>query len=219
MFLGHYGVGFAAKRFAPNTSLGFFFIAALLPDLLWPVLVLLGVERVAIAPGVTRVSPLVFEYYPYSHSLVAVALWAAAAAALCLLARGGRKTASVLGLAVLSHWALDALVHRPDLPVTPGGGLKAGLGLWDSVPATIAVEGVVFAAGVTLYAHCTRSTDRAGKYGTWGIVAALVFIFAGQFSGAAPPDAPTVAIAGLAQWVFVFLGFWTDRHRSPGAAV
>ncbi|HXI09193.1 MAG TPA: hypothetical protein VNK06_00200, partial [Thermodesulfobacteriota bacterium] len=141
MFLGHYGVGFAAKRFAPDTSLGVFFIAALLPDLLWPVLVLLGVERVAIAPGVTRVSPLVFEYYPYSHSLLSVALWAAAFALLYLLAGGGRKTASVLGLAVLSHWALDALVHRPDLPVTPGGGLKAGLGLWDSVAATIAVEG------------------------------------------------------------------------------
>ena len=173
----------------------------------------------AIAPGATRVSPLAFEYYPYSHSLLAVAIWAAAFASVCLLARGGRRTASILGLCVLSHWALDALVHRPDLPVTFGGSLKAGLGLWDSVAATIAAEGGVFAVGVALYAGSTSAVDRVGRYGTWALAAALVIIFAGQFSGAAPPDASTVAIAGFAQWVFVFLGFWTDWHRRPRAAV
>ena len=115
MFLGHFAVGFGAKRLAPRASLGTLLLAAQFIDLLWPTLVLLGVERVRIAPGITAVVPLDFEHYPISHSLLAVVGWALLFGAVYFLIRRDRRTSLVLGLAVLSHWLLDWITHRPDL--------------------------------------------------------------------------------------------------------
>ena len=75
MFIGHFAVALGAKKVAPAVSLGTMFLAAQLADLLWPTFVLLGIERVEIAPGATAVTPLDFVSYPYSHSLLALALW------------------------------------------------------------------------------------------------------------------------------------------------
>jgi membrane-bound metal-dependent hydrolase YbcI (DUF457 family) len=123
MFIGHFGVGFGAKSIAPKVSLGTLFLAAQLLDLLWPTLLLLGIERVQIVPGVTTVTPLLFEHYPVSHSLLAVAGWAALTGCVYLLLRRERKAALVLAALVISHWALDALVHQPDLPLYPGSAI------------------------------------------------------------------------------------------------
>ncbi len=212
MFIGHYGVAFAAKKFAPKTSLGTLFIAAILLDLICAVLVLVGVERVSIQPGITKVIPLSFDYYPFSHSLLAAAIWAFSFGSASYFLRGLRA-ALIVASVVLSHWLLDALVHLPDLPISLFGEARAGMGLWNSVPATLLVEGGVFAAGVALYLRSTGASDRAGRYGMWALAGFLVLIYASQFSGAVPPDASTVALAGLLQWLFVLLGFWTDRHR------
>jgi hypothetical protein len=106
MFLGHFGVGFGAKRFAPRASLGTLFLAALFADLLWPTLLLLGVERVRIAPGITRVTPLDFVSYPISHSLALIALWGLVFAALYWAAR--RYASGTL-----------AAVSRPRRPTKP----------------------------------------------------------------------------------------------------
>src|SRR5512139_3691369 len=138
MFLGHFAVGFAAKRLAPRASLGTLFLAAQFIDLLWPLLVLLGIERVRIAPGITTVTPLDFEHYPWSHSLFAVSVWGVLFATVYLFIRRDRRASLVLGLAVLSHWLLDFLVHRPDLPLLPGGE-RFGLGLWNSLAGTLVV--------------------------------------------------------------------------------
>src|SRR5512147_3002389 len=148
MFIGHFAVAFAAKRAAPAVSLGTLFIAAQLADLVWPILVLLGIERFEIRPGDTAVTPLAFLHYPYSHSLVALALWGAGLGAAWLVRTRGRPWTGVLiALVVLSHWVLDVLSHRPDMPVTLHGDARLGLGLWNSVPWTVAVESAMFAAG------------------------------------------------------------------------
>jgi membrane-bound metal-dependent hydrolase YbcI (DUF457 family) len=149
MFLGHYAAALLAKRAVPAAPLGAFVAAALLPDLVWPIFLLLGWERVEIAPGATAFTPLAFVHYPWSHSLVAVVGWAFAAGAAARLRRRPLAVAGALAVLVVSHWVLDFITHRPDLPLYPGGTV-AGLGLWRSVPGTLAVELALFVVAAWL---------------------------------------------------------------------
>lgn len=213
MFLGHFGIGFGAKAAAPRASLGTLFLAAQFIDLLWPTLLLLGVERVRIAPGATAVTPLVFEHYPLSHSLLAVAAWALLLALAYGFLRQDRRGAWVVGLAVLSHWLLDAVVHQPDLPLYPGSAVLAGLTLWDSLPATLAVELPLFVAGIWLYLGVTRPRDRIGTWGLGGLVGLLLAIYAGNLAGPPPPGATAIAWVGQLQWLLVLWAYWVDAHR------
>ncbi len=214
MFIGHFGLGFGAKRVAPTVSLGTLFLAAQLADLLWPTLVLLGVERVEVQPGATRVTPLRFMSYPYSHSLLALCLWAALAGGLYWLLRRGRIGALTVAGLVVSHWVLDFVSHGPDMPLTFGGGVKVGLGLWGSLPATVVVEGSLFAAGVALYARATAPRDRVGTWGLWGLVGFLALVYAANLLGPPPPSAAAVAWSAEAMWLLVAWGYWVDRHRA-----
>jgi len=213
MFIGHFGVGFGSKAAAPRVSLGTLFLAAQFIDLLWPTLLLLGLEHVRIAPGVTRFTPLDFTDYPISHSLLAVVGWAVLFAGIYFLLRRYPRGAWVCGLAVLSHWLLDLLVHRPDLPLLPGSSTRLGLGLWDFPVATIAVELTIFAVGVGLYAWSTKASDRIGSIGFWALVAFLLLVYLGNAFGEPPPSVVALAWVGQAQWLIVLWGYWIDHHR------
>jgi len=215
MFVGHFALAFAAKRVEPRTSLGTYFVAAQLPDLIWPFLVLAGYERVAIAAGDTAFTPLRFEYYPISHSLLTVAGWATLVAALHWLGQRRPRAALLLWALVVSHWVLDFISHRPDMPLLPGGGVVVGLGLWNSVPGTLVVEGLMFAAGVWLYVTTTRPKDAVGRYGFLGLVGALVLFYLGAAFGPPAPSAQAVAMTGVLGFVLLVLGAgWADRHRA-----
>src|SRR5665213_2648641 len=145
VFIGHFGLGFGAKRVAPAVSLAVLFAACQWADLLWPTLVLAGVERVDVDPGNTVVTPLNFVAYPYSHSLEALVLWAVAAGvAYWLIRRSSLSAPLVIGGLVISHWVLDWITHRPDLPLTVSASHRVGLSLWNSVPGTVIVEGLIF---------------------------------------------------------------------------
>ena len=218
MFLGHYAVAIGAKRAAPRTSLGTLIAAAAFLDLVWPVLVLLGLERVAVAPGATAFTPLDFEHYPISHSLTMSIVWGAAFGGAYFLARRDLRAAAVLGLLVFSHWFLDAVVHRPDLPLTLGGDARVGLGLWNSIPATLAVELAMFAAGVWLYVGATRARDRIGSVGFAAFSVLVLAIYAGAAFGPPPPSASAIAWSDMGQWLVVALAAWIDRHRTMPAA-
>jgi hypothetical protein len=218
MFIGHFGIGFAAKRVAPRLSLGTAFLAAQWLDLLWPTLLLLGLESVRIAPGATAVTPLVFDHYPISHSLLAVACWGLALGAVYALAKRSMRGAVAVGVLVVSHWLLDAVVHVPDLPLAPGSATMVGLGLWQSLAATLAVEIPVFALGVWLYATSTQAKDRSGRWGLIGLVAFLALIHIGNLFGEPPPSATAIAWVGQAQWLLVAWGYWVDAHRTVRAA-
>jgi hypothetical protein len=213
MFLGHLGVGFAAKRVAPHTSLGTLLFAAQLVDLVWPVLVLAGVEKVRVDPGNTAVTPLDFVSYPFTHSLATGAGWGLLAGLLYLAVRRSARGALVVGALVVSHWVLDLVSHRPDLPLYPGGP-ELGLGLWDSLPATLAIELGLFALGVGLYLVATRPLDRTGRWALAGLVALLLAIYGAAVFGPLPPNERAVAAAGLALWLLPPLGVWIDRHRA-----
>ena len=213
MFLGHFAVGLAAKKFTPYTSLGTLLLSAQLLDLIWPTLLLMGTERVLIAPGDTAVTPLNFVSYPWSHSLVMAAVWAALFAALYMLIRRYPRGAIAACGLVLSHWVLDLITHRPDLPLLPIGGPVVGLGLWHSLPATVAVEGLMFALGLYLYKTNTEPVDAVGSYAFVAFAISLMGIYAASVFGPPPPDVTTVAYIGHAQWVLVAWGYWLDRHR------
>jgi hypothetical protein len=213
MFIGHYAVGFAAKKFAPQTSLGALMAAPLLLDMLWPVFLLLGWEQVRIDPGNTAFTPLDFVSYPYSHSLVATLGWATLFALLYYLVARYHAGAIAIWIGVVSHWVLDAIVHRPDLPLYPGGQTRVGLSLWDSIPATVIVESVLFIIGVWLYARATRPLDGIGKYGFWSFVGLLVLLYVGNLFSPPPGSTTALAVVALAFWVVIPLAWWFDRHR------
>jgi hypothetical protein len=218
MFIGHFGVGFGAKVAARKTSLGTLFLAAQFIDLLWPTLLLAGVERVRIDPTATRVVPLDFEHYPYTHSLVAVLGWSVGFALVYGMLRRYPPGAWVAGLAVLSHWLLDLVVHRPDLPLYPGG-MRVGLGLWSSLPWTLIVETALFAAGVWLYARATQARDATGRWALWSLVVLLGLIHVANVFGDPPPNVTVIAWVGQAQWLLVAWGYWIDRHRDARDAM
>lgn len=213
MFIGHFALGFAAKSAAPQVSLGTLFLAAQFIDLLWPTFLFMGLERVRIEPGATAVVPLVFEHYPYTHSLLAVLGWAVLIGGLHFLLMRDRRSAGVLGLLVLSHWVLDLLVHKPDLQILPWSDTVVGLRLWTSLTLTLALEVPLFMLGVWLYARSTRAGDAAGRWGLVGLVLFLFVVYAGNVLGSPPPSVEAIAWVGQLQWLLVLLGYWVDRHR------
>ena len=214
MFIGHFGVAFAAKRAVPAVSLGTWFVACELIDLIWPLFVLLGIETVTITPGITAFSPLDFAYYPWTHSLLMCALWALALGAAYWLARRSLFAATLVGAVAFSHWFLDLVVHRPDLPLAPGSDVKVGFGLWNSIAGTLIVEALLFAAGVALYVGGTRANDGSGRYGLWALVGLLVVAYISAAAGPLPPSVGTLAWVGLAGGlVTTAMGYWVDRHR------
>jgi len=216
MFIGHFGLGFGAKKAAPTVSLGTLFVACQFADLLWPTLVLLGYERVEILPGATRMTPLNFVSYPYSHSLLALCVWGVAFGALYHAIRRSRISAAVtVALLVVSHWVLDYVTHRPDMPLTLNGPDRLGLGLWNSMPGTLAVELTIFAIGLALYLRETTSRDWIGSIGLWGLVGFLLAVYAANTVSPPPPSAAAVAWSAEAMWLLIVWGYWIDQHRIP----
>lgn len=213
MFIGHIAIGLGAKRAAPRTSLGTLLLAAQWTDLLWPVFLILGWERVRIVPGFTAVSPFYFSQYPLSHSLLADFGWATLLAGLYLVLRKNRRGSLWVWLCVMSHWLLDAISHRPDLPLYPGGMRLVGLGLWNSLAGTLVVEGAMFAVGVILYNRTTHARDKIGDFAYKSFIALLVFFYLASVLGPPPPSVRSVEIAGLFGWLLVAWAYWIDRHR------
>jgi hypothetical protein len=218
MFLGHFGIALAAKRVAPQVSLGTTILAAELLDAIWPVLVLAGVETVEVAPGITRVTPLDFVSYPWSHSLAMAIVWGTLMALGYWLVRRNAVNALWLGAIVVGHWVLDWVVHRPDLPLYPVDPARYGLGLWNNVPVTLVLEFGMFGGGIYLFLRSSRARDRTGTVAFWALVVTLLLCYAGAVFGPPPPSAQAVAASGLVGYLMVAWGWWIDRHREPVAA-
>jgi membrane-bound metal-dependent hydrolase YbcI (DUF457 family) len=213
MFIGHYAVALAAKKAAPNISLGTLLIASVFPDLLFPALVLFGLEHVEIDPGNTAMVPLNFTSYPYSHSLLGTLVWAGLFVAVFYFLGKDRKTALWLGAVLISHWLLDFISHGPDLQLVPGLETRVGLGLWNSIAATVLIEGSLFIAGVILYLKSTAAKNKTGTIAFWSMIALLSLLYTGFIFGPPPPSGNSMAYVGLAQWGFAPWAFWIDHNR------
>jgi membrane-bound metal-dependent hydrolase YbcI (DUF457 family) len=215
MFIGHFALGFGAKKFVPQVSLGILFLACQLADIIWPNFVLLGIEALAIEPGNTVMTPLNFLHYPYSHSLVALMLWGAIFAVLyALISRAGTKAAIVIAALVLSHWILDVLTHRPDMPITLSDSSSIGFGLWNYPVIAVPLELLLFGAGTWLYSAYTKPLDRQGSIGFWALVVFLLVVYAANLLGPPPPSPTAVAWTAQSLWILVAWGFWVDHHRA-----
>jgi hypothetical protein len=214
MFIGHFALGFAAKQVEPRLPLGVLLAAPELLDLVWPILVLAGVEHVEVAPGNTAFTPLAFTDYPWSHSLVASIGWSLALALLLRRSGFSWRAGGIAGALVASHWVLDFVSHVPDMPLWPGGP-RVGLGLWRSVPATLVVEIAMYAAGLLIYLRATRAKDRAGIAIFWSLAAFLFIVYVANLLGPPPPSAKAVAASALALWLIPLWAVWIERHRAP----
>ncbi len=214
MFIGHYGVGFGGKKIDDRPSLGTLFFAAQFLDLIWPVFILTGIESVKIVPGIMAANPLDFTYYPYSHSLFFTIIWGIIFALVYFLIRKNLKSSILLGSLVVSHWILDLVVHRPDLPIFPWSDLKAGLGLWNSIQLSIIVEVFIFSLGVYLYLSATTAKNKTGNIALWSLIIFLAIIYIVNVFSAPPPSVEAIGIAGLSQWLIVLWAYWVDRNRN-----
>ncbi len=213
MFIGHFAVGLAAKKTAPKVSLGTLVFSVQLADLLWPIFLILGIERVRIDPGNTAFTPLDFYHYPISHSLMTVVGWGTLLGVAYFAVRRYARGAWVLAAGVVSHWILDAISHRPDMPLAPGVTTFVGLGLWNSVLASIIVEALLFFLGVFIYVRVTSAIDRKGRITFWTFVGFLAFFWLLNIFGPPPPDVRPIEWGSLTLWLFVPWGYWIDRHR------
>lgn len=218
MFIGHYGLALAAKRAAPKTSLGTLVLATQFADCLWPIFLILGWEHVEIAPGNTRMTPLDFVSYPWSHSLLMDALWAAAFAGIYFALRRYAAGAWMVALGVISHWVLDWISHRPDMPLSPWSSHKVGLGLWNSMAGTLIVEVTLFGGGLALYLSSTRAKDRVGKIALWSLIGLLAFGWAGNLFSPPPTSVQQIQYSAPLLWLTPLWAWWADRHRSYIAA-
>lgn len=190
------------------------FAAAQFADLIWPFLLAVGIEQVRIAPGITAFTPLDFVSYPYSHSLLFLAIWGILFGLICAGVTRDRRLVGWIGALVVSHWVLDWITHRPDMPLYPGSE-KLGLGLWNSVASTIAAELTMFAAGVWVYVRSTRARDRVGRRAFAAFVGFLLATYATSLGPPPPSVSVLVVFAIVGAGLLMLWAWWFDRHRTP----
>ena len=215
MFIGHYGVSFAFKSVEKSLPLWLLFLAVQFVDVLWAIFVLTGIEKVRIVPGITATNPLDLYFMPYTHSLIGAAAWSLLAFAVYKFLRGNATVGAIyLGAAVFSHWILDLIVHRPDLPLFDDSA-KVGLGLWNYPAIAFGLEIVLLFGGIFLYMRATTTESLIGRFGMPVLGILLIGVQSIVFFGA-PPESPAAAAttALIAYFLFAALTFWLERYRS-----
>ncbi len=213
MFVGHLALALAAKRAAPRVNLGWLMAGVTALDLVWPILVLAGIERVSIVPGATAFNPLVFDYYPWSHSLVMALAWGIILAGMARAADVPRSAAPLLVALVLSHWVLDVITHAPDMPLWPGTSPRLGFGLWNSVPGTFLVEGALWVAGIVIYLRSQQFTSTARRIAFWALVLVFTLIWASGPWSPPPPSARALGLFALIGWIIIPWSAFADGGR------
>ena len=213
MFVGHLALAFAAKPRLPAVSLGWLIAAVSALDLLWPLLLLAGIEHVRIQPGTTAFTPLVFTAYPWSHSLLTAVGWGIVFAALARVFGVPWHAYAWLVVLVISHWLLDWITHAPDMPLWPAASSpRLGLGLWTSIPATIVVEGLLWIAGLAVYLRHRHATSWIGLVALWSLVAVSTLLWVMGPWSPPPPTPRVLAWFALIGWVAPVWAALADRH-------
>jgi hypothetical protein len=217
MFVGHTALALAAKRRSPEISLGWLLAASYTLDLIWPVMLLLGVEQVAFHSATGGFDQLTFISYPWSHSLLMSLVWGAVVFVIARALKVSVRSALLLGALVVSHWLLDYVSHAPDMPLWPGDSPHVGLALWSSLPLTFLVEGTLFIAGIWLYITATKPKDRIGSIGLWSFLIVQTLLWVATPSSAPPPSVAAMGwVTLIGESAFVAWAWCADRHRALG---
>ena len=214
MFIGHFGVGLGAKKIDKKPSLGTMLLAAQFLDLLWPIMILLGIETVKIEPGNTAMTPLNFISYPITHSLLGAFVWSMLFGIVYFLIKKSYKSSILLATLVMSHWILDLISHKPDLQLIPWSEVRVGLGLWNYFTASIVAEVLIYCVGAYFYVNSTKAKNRKGEIGMWGLLVFLAIVYLMNLFGSAPPSVNAIAIVGLFQWLIIAWAYWVDANRN-----
>jgi membrane-bound metal-dependent hydrolase YbcI (DUF457 family) len=215
MFVGHLAVALAAKRYEPDVNLAWFVAGVSALDLVWPLFVLAGLEHVSIVPGATAFTPLVFDSYPWSHSLVMTAIWALLLVTIARAAKVSSSAWTLLAMAVVSHWPLDFITHAPDMPLWPGDSPKLGLSLWNSIPGTLIIEGAMWLVAIAIYLKTLSQRGQRPGWPFWSLIVVSTLMWATSPWGPLPPDERSVALFSLIGWIVVPWAMWADRARRP----
>ena len=215
MLVGHFAAGLTAKRMAPEVSLGSLVLAAMLADLVWCACMLAGIEHVRFRAGMGAANYLVATDISVSHSLLTDGVWAGLFAGVFFWRRRDRRGAWVLFAVGLSHWVLDWISHRPDMPLVPGALGRYGLGLWSSVPATVALEGGFWVLAVIVYARATRAKGWVSAGAYWTVAATLTLAWYHNIAGPPPPDPRVAPVSSLVFFsLAVGWAYWMNRARA-----
>jgi hypothetical protein len=212
MFIGHFGLGMVTKKIAPKISLGTLFMAVQFSDLIWPTLLLLGVEKVVLHPESGGTRTIEFTSYPFTHSLSGALVLAILFGTVYYVIRKNFSNAIILGAAVLSHWFLDLIVHFHDLPLSPASSVKVGFGLWATMGGTLFVELVLFISGIVLYLRSTTPLNAKARIIFWINMALLILVQVSNFWGPPPASVNALAWSAQFQWLFVVLAYWADNN-------
>lgn len=207
MLVGHFAVGLAAIRVEPTVSIGTLVLASMMADLLWCIFLIIGIEHVQFKPGIGAANYFSASDIVMSHSLLMDGVWAGLLAAAYFLKRRNPRGAWVIFGVVLSHWLLDWISHRPDMPLSPGVHRYFGLGLWSSIPAAITVEGGFWLLAMILYARATHARKRTGVYVYWTVAAVLTLAWHNNLAGPPPRDPHVAPVASFF--------FFPWRSRGP----
>ena len=212
MFVGHLALGLAAKKQAPAVNLGWLVAGVCALDLVWPLFVIAGIEHVHADATATAFTPLVFDSYPWSHSLLMACAWGVALAALARW-RTPVPVGLLLFALVVSHWVLDFASHAPDMPLWPGSSSpKLGLGLWYSIPATLIVEGTMWIAGIWLFLRSQGRWTTGAKIWFWSLVVICTAMWAWGPWGPLPPSEKALGVFSLIGWLLVPWAALADRR-------
>src|SRR5215472_7036400 len=220
MFAGHYGVSLACKGVEQRLPLWLLFLAVQFVDILWSILILLGIEKVRIVPGITATNPFDLYYMPYTHSLAAAVAWSAVVFALCrwvipLSRLRSNRSACFLAFAVFSHWVLDLVVHRPDLPLYDNA-YKVGFGLWNFPLPALVLESAFLFLGTWFYLRSTTATSFAGRYGMIFFGLAILAVHCLLLWGPLPPSTTAGAVRlGALYLILAAAAYWMRMNGSP----
>jgi hypothetical protein len=213
MLVGHVAVGLIAKRIEPEVSLGTFVFAALLADFVVFLLLIAGIEHFDPVPGATINRAIGRDLY-YSHSLLMLVVWGGLLAGAWFIRRHYPRGAWLIFIAVISHWVLDAISHHPDMPLAPGFPFFVGLKLWNSLPATLVVEGGLWLLAIVAYVRATHGRNWAGKIFFWVAVALLTLIWLGNIRAGIDPNPVKAGSNGLIFFgMLVAWAYWMNRVR------
>lgn len=215
MLAGHLAIGLLAKRVEPAISLGTFVLAAMLADLLWCVFMIAGMEHAQFRPGMGAANYFVASDIAMSHSLLMDTIWAALLAGAWFVWRRQPRAALVLGAAVISHWLLDLVSHRPDMPLAPRVHRYFGLGLWTSIPATVIIEGGFWLFAIVIYTRATEPRNRAAGFVFWSGAALFTLAWYSNIAGPPPRNfkaAPVVSLVFFSLMVAWACGVNCLRH-------
>jgi membrane-bound metal-dependent hydrolase YbcI (DUF457 family) len=219
MFVGHLAVAIAAKRWEPDVNLAWLVAGATALDLIWPIFLLTGLETASIAPGAMAFTPITFDSYPWSHSLVMVFVWGLLLVAIARITKVPSSAWTLLAALVLSHWVLDVVSHAPDMPIWPGDGPEVGLGLWNSIPATFAIEGALWVAGIAVYMNTLARRGQRPGWLFWAFVVVCTVMWMTSPYSAPPPDIKALGWFALIGWIVIPWTALADRMRRQRSSI